>query len=150
MTKQTIIILIIVCLLLLLQLLPVTRSNPPVAAEIQAPADVQTFLQRACYDCHSNQTKWPWYSYVAPVSWFIIHDVEEGREHLNFSEWESYPESKQHNTMEDILDEVTAGDMPLWEYRILHPEAKLENTELELLKQWINSILIINKTDQGQ
>ena len=62
-----------------IQLVPVHRDNPPVASDLDAPADVKSILRRACYDCHSNETRWPWYAYVAPVSWLVAHDVEEGR-----------------------------------------------------------------------
>jgi len=101
--------LLIVCcvIFLLFQFVPVDRSNPPVVADLQAPVDVKSVLQRSCYDCHSNEVKWPWYSYVAPVSWLVAHDVKEGREELNFSEWDRYandPEMK-----EEIVEEVAEG-----------------------------------------
>ena len=82
---------------IVMQLIPVERSNPKTdpALEIKAPADVKAVFKRSCYDCHSNETKWPWYSNIAPMKWFIARDVEVGRQWLNFSEWESYDEEKK-------------------------------------------------------
>src|SRR5689334_23582497 len=76
--------------LLLAQLIPVDRRNPPVQAEVQASAEARVLLRRACYDCHSNETVWPWYARVAPVSWVVVHDVRRGRDVVNFSTWTLY------------------------------------------------------------
>jgi hypothetical protein len=76
---------------------------------------------------------------VAPVSWFIAHDVEEGRDHLNFTEWESLPDSERVHAKKEILDEVSEGDMPLGAYLMLHPDSKLDKKDLEILKRWIES-----------
>ena len=113
----------------LIQLIPVDRSNPPVTQEIQwNSAETQQLAQNACYDCHSNRSEWPWYSYVAPVSWLVAHDVEEGRGKLNFTEWDQ-PNEDAHK----ILEEVEEGQMPLTKYVIMHPEANLSADERETL-----------------
>jgi hypothetical protein len=113
----------------LIQLIPVDRSNPPVTREIQwNSAETQQLAQNACYDCHSNQSEWPWYSYVAPASWLVAHDVEEGREHLNFTEWD-----RPNEEAEEILEEVEEGSMPLTKYVLLHPEANLSAAERQTL-----------------
>ena len=119
-----------------IQFVPVSRTNPPVVAEIEAPADVHAILKRACYDCHSNETKWPWYAYVAPVSWLIEKDVRQGRKRMNFSEWGNYHPDRQESKIQEILEQVEAGTMPLSIYLPMHPEAKLSDAERALLKQW--------------
>jgi hypothetical protein len=73
----------------LAQLVPLDRSNPPVSAEVPATPEVRAILKRSCYDCHSNETRWPWYAYAAPMSWLLVYDVHEAREHMNFSTWDA-------------------------------------------------------------
>lgn len=119
-----------------IQFIPIERTNPPVTGEVEAPEGVKQILQRSCYDCHSNQTRWPWYSRVAPVSWLIAHDVEEGREHLNFSEWNRLDASERSDLIEEIWEEVEEGEMPLWIYPPLHPEARIGDAERTTLREW--------------
>src|SRR6185436_12929985 len=88
---------------LALQLVPVERTNPPLKAPLQAPAPVDAILRRACYDCHSNESRWPWYGYVAPVSWLVADDVKQGRKHLNFSDWNEYSAKKREHKLEEIV-----------------------------------------------
>ena len=111
----------------LIQLLPVgaPRSNPPVAAEPawDSPQTRQLFA-RACADCHSNSTAWPWYSQVAPASWVIAHDVAEGRERLNVSEWQ-----RPQKDAPKAAGELREGEMPLRSYLWMHPEAQLSEAE---------------------
>ena len=95
MSRKKKIVLTLVALLVLIQLIPVDTENPVVTAEVDAPTEVLEVLRRACYDCHSNETAWPWYTHVAPVNFLVAHDVEEGREHLNFSEWDRYDAEKR-------------------------------------------------------
>ncbi len=123
-----------------IQFIPVEQENPPVTAEIAAAPEVLTLLRRACYDCHSNETVWPWYSQVAPFSLLLAHDVEEGREHLNFSEWGNYDEEDQKELAEECWEEVEEGEMPMCIYTPLHPEAKLDEVDLALLKTWAEGI----------
>jgi hypothetical protein len=96
----------------LIQFVPVDRTNPPVEGEVPAPPEVREVLQRACYDCHSNETNWPWYSRVAPVSWLVARDVHEGREHLNFSTWNRLSTRDQVEAMRESWEEVEEGEMP--------------------------------------
>ncbi len=111
-------------LFIALQLVPYGRShtNPPVTGEPHWDSEATrgTFA-RACGDCHSNQTRWPWYSQVAPVSWMVQHHVDEGREHLNVSTWSANPGNQS-----GIPREVTRGEMPLWSYRLAHGDARLD------------------------
>jgi hypothetical protein len=123
-------------LLVALQFVPVDTSNPPVTANIETPADVKEVLQRSCYDCHSNETRWPWYSRIAPFSWLVAHDVEEGREHLNFSEWDQLSAEDQIEAMEEAWEEVEEGEMPLWFYLPMHPEARISAADRAVLRRW--------------
>lgn len=126
----------IVVVLLLMQLGQCERTNPPVSGEIDAPADVKAVLDRACYDCHSNRTVWPWYSRVAPMSWLLYRDVMEGRRRLNFSEWDKVPADKRARRIAACAREVKSGDMPLWLYLPLHPTAKLSDADKALIEKW--------------
>jgi hypothetical protein len=90
-------------------------------------------VSRACYNCHSNNTVWPWYSRIAPVSWLVADDVKGGRAHLNFSEWGRLGPDVAQRRLQDVCDEVQAGDMPLWQYRMMHPEAKLSAQDVKVL-----------------
>lgn len=119
-----------------IQFVPVDRRNPPVTGEIQVPDDVKAVLRRACWDCHSNETHWPWYSYVAPISWRVAGHVHDGRKELNFSEWASFPPGRQHKKRQQVWDEVREGKMPLSDYLWLHPGAALTDADRAVLAAW--------------
>ena len=106
---------------------------------IAAPAQIEELLTRACYDCHSNQTRWPWYSRIAPVSWLIERDVSLGREELNFSEWGSYYPQTRRRKLQWMGRVLREGSMPPWTYRVMHPRARLNEAERAMLEQWIDS-----------
>lgn len=115
----------------LIQFVPFGHNhfNPPVSKE---PAwdspQTAALIHRACFDCHSNATVWPWYSHVAPVSWLLQRDVNEGRRHLNFTEWDS---PQKH--AKDVAEEVKSGDMPPWFYLPMHAAARLTDAEKHAL-----------------
>jgi hypothetical protein len=122
--------------LVAIQLVPVDRSNPPVTADLPAPAPVRAVLRRACYDCHSHETAWPWYGFVAPVSWLIERDVREAREHLNFSTWERYTPEERSENLHEIREEVEEGDMPPASYLRIHRDAVLSAEDRAVLLEW--------------
>lgn len=122
-----------------IQFVPVDRSNPPVTQVVDAPQEVMAIFKRACNDCHSNETVWPWYSKVAPVSWVIAGHVEHGREHFNFSTWDEYDGEDRAEIIEEIWEEVEEGHMPLPNYVKLHSEAVLSEADLAVLKAWSQS-----------
>jgi hypothetical protein len=106
-----------------------THTNPPVVAEPQWNSpQTRALFHRACFDCHSNETVWPWYSHVAPVSWLVTRDVNDGRRHVNFSEW-----NRPQRDARNVQREVTGGDMPLWFYLPMHPTARLTPAEKQQL-----------------
>lgn len=119
-----------------IQFIEIEKTNPPVTAEIDAPTDVKNIFKKACYDCHSNETKWPWYSSVAPVSWLVEKDVREGRNHLNFSEFESMTSDKRAEYKKEIWEEIRDEKMPLTIYTYIHPNSKLDLAQKNIIKQW--------------
>lgn len=127
----------IIFILIVIQFIPVDRDNPPVTEEITAPPNVLSILKTSCYDCHSNETNWPWYSYIAPVSFLVAGDVKDGRKNLNFSEWDKYSTDKQIKLFEEMIEEVEKEDMPLTSYTFTHPNAKLDPYRINLLKDWV-------------
>jgi hypothetical protein len=123
-------------LLVAIQLVPLPRTNPPVEGALPAPPEVQAILDRACMDCHSHATKWPWYAYVAPVSWLVVYDTHEAREHLNLSRWNRYDPDEQREKVEEMWEEVEEGEMPMTPYVWAHPEAKLSDADKATLRAW--------------
>jgi len=129
-------------LLLGIQLVPVDRSNPKVEqsltlyASLPVPANVKTVFERSCNSCHSNETAWPWYSHVAPVSWVVAQDVHQARSKMNFSEWGTYSAQRQEDKLEEICEQVTKGDMPDHKYAMFHREARVTPPEREAVCQW--------------
>lgn len=125
--------------LIVMQLFRPARTNPtsdPSAsfeAVVKPPQQVASSLKRACNDCHSNQTVWPWYSNIAPASWLVVNDVNEGRVHLNFSNWTQSGAEGEKPDIGDLCSEVQAGKMPLRGYTLLHPQAKLSTQEVTAL-----------------
>ena len=100
---------------------------------------VAGILNRSCRDCHSNKTSWPWYSKVAPVSWLLSHDVAEGRRELNMSEWAKYNPKRASHKLEEVCEQVDRGDMPMWYYRPLHPDAKLSDQDRRDICGWAHA-----------
>ncbi len=121
------------------QLIRPDRTNPQVNPTatfevVASPAPAMaSILKRACYDCHSDNTVWPWYSRIAPVSWLVADDVKEGRSHLNFSEWGLLSAEGSQKKLEAVCREVKNGEMPLWQYRLMHPEARLSQEDIKIL-----------------
>jgi hypothetical protein len=131
----------IVILTIAIQFVPhgLDQTNLPVQAEPKwsSPA-VRDLAVRACFDCHSNQTVWPWYSNIAPMSWLIQRDVDQGRRRLDFSEWNTRQRGSR-----DVAEVIQRGTMPQWYYVMLHPSAKLSTAEAETLVQGLNASLAL-------
>jgi hypothetical protein len=131
---------------LLAQFVQPKRTNPPVVpsrsleAHVPVPPNVLSILKRACGDCHSSETAWPWYSHIAPVSWFVADDVNMGRSHINFQDWEAQEnpkEAAEHLAL--ICKEVREKGMPPLTYRILHKESRLSEEDIATLCVWSQS-----------
>lgn len=112
---------------------PVSDPRASFEAVVKPPHEVVSSMKRACHDCHSNQTVWPWYSNIAPVSWLIASDVNEGRARLNFSDWTQAGADGEKPEIGELCSEVQAGKMPLRFYTALHPQAKLSSREVAAL-----------------
>ena len=130
---------VLVFLFVVIQVVPYGRdhSNPPVRQEPtwDSPG-IRALVADACFDCHSNQTHWPWYSNVAPVSWLVQRDVDSGRERLNFSEWDQPQEGA-----DEAAEKVAEKEMPLAWYTWMHPKARLSSAERETLVQWLQTMV---------
>lgn len=110
----------------------VTRQKPP--------PPVKAILQRACYDCHSNQTRYPWYASIQPVEWWLNRHISEGKGELNFSEFSSYSDKRAVRKLSAVADEVRDRKMPLKSYRLLHREAELSDADVALLAGWADDL----------
>ena len=144
-TKKNLVIGVIL-LIVLMHVFQIDKENPPVDPSIylitvmEPPLEVANILKASCYDCHSHETEYPWYTNIAPFSWWIGHHIEEGREHLNFSEWANYEEKKALHKLEEMYEEVEEGEMPLESYLWIHSEAKLSKRQSAALINWVKSI----------
>lgn len=144
--KSTKIILSLVLVLAVMQFIQPEKTNPESSASSDFIAvngvegEVGSLLKMACYDCHSNHTVWPWYASVAPVSYVVVHHVNEGREHLNFSEWGNYSQDRAAHKLEECVEEIEEGEMPMSGYVALHSEADLTDAELGQLMDLFDSL----------
>ena len=104
--------------------------------QLHADPEVEKILRAACFDCHSHETVWPWYGSVAPSSWLIARDVSRGRKHLNFSIWGKYSRDRKLVALNDIVEQVTSGEMPLGSYKLLHAGARLDSSTMNAVVEW--------------
>lgn len=111
-----------------------------ISKQFAVPAEVENTLKTSCYDCHSNNTVYPWYASIQPVAWWLQGHVNEGKEELNFDEFATYNPRRQFKKMEETAEMITEGEMPLSSYTIIHSNAVLSSTQKELLINWAKSI----------
>jgi cytochrome c551/c552 len=136
---------VLACLFVVAQFSRPARTNPAIdqslalQAHVQVSPQVASIIDRSCADCHSNKTRWPWYSNVAPVSWLVIDHVNHGRSHLNFSEWGRYNRREAEGMLNEICKEVKSGAMPLSSYTPMHPGSKLSTEDVKTLCDWTNA-----------
>ncbi len=127
----------VIFVFLILQLVPAgPADNPPLEEELEVPAQVSDLLHRACYDCHSFATEWPWYAHVAPTKWLVRDHVADGRRNLNFTAWNRLSAEDRPHKLEEIAEEVEEEHMPLRSYLILHRDARLTDADRALLIEW--------------
>jgi hypothetical protein len=126
----------------LLQLTNPPRTNPPVISDMMAknppPPQIAAMLRTACYDCHSSETTWPWYSHIAPVSWLIASDVNEGRRNLNLSDWPGDP-MRDAKRLEDMSEKIGYDEMPPAKYTAIHADARLTESQRKELTDWLDA-----------
>jgi heme-binding protein len=144
-------------LLLLLglsQLARPSRTNPPVdprktlATTEHPPAPVAALLDRSCGDCHTNSTKWPWYTEVAPISWWIVDHVNEGRRRASFSDWADYDESRRLKELNEVCKRVERRNMPLESYLLVHRDAQLSDQERQAICDWTRTAAAVVRPDR--
>ncbi len=137
-----IVAILLVVLVLGIQAIRPARTNPPIDesqtinARTQITPEVASILDRSCRDCHSNKTVWPWYTNVAPLSWWLSNHVSDGRRSLNMSEWGKLPSDRQERKLRQMCDEVQESMMPLSSYTPMHPAAKLSEQDKKTLCDW--------------
>ena len=132
-----------------LQLRTVERTNPPVVTHIEAPTEITSILRKACYNCHSNETHWPWYSYVAPFSWWLEHHVIEGRRDLDFTRWNEYDADDQLDRIEEIVAQAEERKMPPESYLLIHSAARLDNEARATLRAWMETAQRVYSASSG-
>ncbi len=115
-------------------------STNDITTKYAVPENVHTVLKSSCFDCHSNNTEYPWYNNIQPVAWFLDHHVQEGKGELNFNEFATYSPKKARHKLEKIGDAVTEGWMPLDSYLWIHRDAKISSEEAELLANWASGL----------
>jgi hypothetical protein len=115
-----------------------TLTHPPVLADLQAPPAVKAILVTACYNCHSNETTLPWFDKIVPAYWLVVDDVNQGREHMNFSDFNGMPTAKQQGYLWESVNQVQLGAMPPRRYTLIHPEAVITPEQLATLKNWLH------------
>jgi len=120
-----------------LQFIRPALTNPPVTADLQVPADVKQILRTSCYNCHSNETKLPWFDQIVPAYWIAARDVREGRRHLNFSEIGKLPAAQQRAALYESVSQIELGAMPMPAYERVHPEAVITQEQLAALKKYL-------------
>ena len=136
---------ILIAVLIIIQFITVDTTNPPVQKNkdflemTKAPSEIGHILKNACYDCHSDETKYPWYFNVAPVSWILKNHVNEARRHVNFSTWGNYTTERQAKKLDHCSEMINEGEMPLEAYIMMHSEAKLNEVQKKELTDYFDS-----------
>ncbi|RXP53623.1 cytochrome C [Lutibacter sp. HS1-25] len=135
----------ILVLFILIQMVRPTKNDSKndvnhISTVMPIPAEVDKILTTSCYDCHSNNTVYPWYSEIAPVSWFLAQHINEGKEHLNFSEWTVYNKNQQEHIANDLEEVLEGQGMPLKSYLLIHKDAAMTPEQYKLLLNWVESI----------
>lgn len=129
-----------------IQFIPTARnqSNEVLATDFiksfNAPNNIESLLKTSCYDCHSNNTNYPWYNKIQPISWFLEGHIEEAKEELNFSEFGAYSKRKQKTKLKSIASQIRDNEMPLSSYTLIHRDAQLSEIEKSLLENWVNDL----------
>jgi hypothetical protein len=137
------IVVVFVVAFVLLQFANPAHTNPPVVNDLMvtnAPSpQVAAMLRTACYDCHSHETRWPWYSHVMPMSWLVVKDVNDGRDAMNFSDWPKDNPMRAAKRLENMSEEISLGEMPPKKYTAIHTDARLTDSQRKELTDWLDA-----------
>ncbi len=137
-----IVILLILIVLVGMQFFAIDKTNPPIVDEetlekaVNVPPDISMLMARSCNDCHSHKTQFPWYSYIQPVGWFVKDHIDHGKEHLNFSKFNTLDKKQKMRKLEETCDEVSEAKMPLPSYLWIHHDAVLTESEKAAICAW--------------
>lgn len=141
-----IIAIILLVAFVVIQFIPVDRNQSDNIPKTDfmlvndVPSDIKDKLRVSCYDCHSNNTQYPWYNKVQPVAWFLEDHIKEGKAELNFSEWDSLSSRRQVSKLRSIIKQIESGEMPLDSYTLIHKDAKFSEAEKEEIISWITQL----------
>lgn len=136
----------LLAVVVIIQFFRIDKTNPPVnrALDIMnvvpVPPEIKSILKTSCYDCHTNETVYPWYTNVAPVSWWIKNHIDDGRDELNFSEWGNYSLRRKDHKLDEIVEMIDEEEMPLPSYLIAHGDARLNAEQKALLVDWAKAV----------
>jgi len=135
----------ILVVIILIQFIRPEKNDSAIATNdisnaVLIPEEVKEIIKTSCADCHSNKTIYPWYSEIAPVSWYLAQHVNEGKEHLNFSEWTAYNKNQKSHILKDLEEELEDHEMPLKSYLIIHKDAEMTQNQYETLLNWVKTI----------
>jgi hypothetical protein len=149
------IVLALVAIVVIMQFIrpSLNQSEPIVAGDISkvmaVPQEVHTLLINKCYDCHSNNTKYPWYAHIQPFGWYLNGHVVEGKEHLNFSAFNTYDAEKAAHKLEEVGEAFAEGWMPLDSYTLIHKDAKVTPEDVALISNWLSKNITSTQHEQG-
>ena len=138
--------LILLIALVGIQFMPTTRNQRDMVPKTDfmvvnnVPTEVERIITTSCYDCHSNNTEYPWYNRVQPVAWFLEGHIKEGKEELNFNEWDTYSSRRKNSKLKSIISQIEDDEMPLSSYTIIHREAKLSKEEKKIVFEWVSNL----------
>jgi hypothetical protein len=124
-----------------------SRSENDISKVYAMPENIQQFLVKKCYDCHSNNTEYPWYANIQPVGWWLSHHVEEGKEHLDFSEFKTYSAKRAAHKLEELGEVLVEDEMPLKSYTLVHRDAVVTAEEVTMVTNWISSLGVVGEGD---
>ncbi|WP_456421586.1 heme-binding domain-containing protein [Lutibacter sp.] len=135
----------VLIVLILIQFITPQKNNSKdytndITTELQVPEDVLQIIKTSCADCHSNSTVYPWYNKIAPFSWYLAQHVNEGKEHLNFSEWTKYNRDQKNHIVKELKEVIKKREMPLTTYVLIHKNAAMNEAQNKLFLNWINTI----------
>ncbi|MGZ8829834.1 MAG: heme-binding domain-containing protein [Thermoanaerobaculia bacterium] len=145
MSRTKWILLILLIVFVVIQFVRPDMTNRPtnpahtIDSVVTVSPQVAAILRRCCHDCHDNDTRWPWYARISPVSWWLKSHVTDAKKEFSMPEFATYSKKRQARKLQQVCDEVTKGDMPLWSYRPMHPAAKLSDADKQTLCQWANT-----------
>lgn len=141
--KKSTVLWIFLILIVGIQLIQPAKNQTELATDnesivdLEVPLEVVEILKASCFDCHSNHTNYPWYSRIAPISWVMAHHISEGKEHLNFSEWQHYNAYQKEHLLEELNEAIEDHKMPLKSYLLMHEEAQLGHQEQQYILEWV-------------